>query len=389
MFSFAVLALAAASAGAHSISHVRRHHVPRTQPQQPPAGWATGYLEPYDTYHERYLEIGCENKHNTPFFDSCCHPLLSTETVAKNRPACCAVNATVACPGAAAPAKTSVAAPAKTSPAAAPAKTSVAAPANKVLPPAKSSPAAAPAKSSPAAAPAKTSAAAAPAKTTAAPAEGDDEDCDDDDGDDDNTGDDEDCDCDDEGDDGDDDDDDDDCEDEGDGSDEPPASPATTKKVASSTEATPSATPTTTQTAAPKPTSTSTKAAPKPTTTSTTAQHTTTSPTSAPAPTGDKSTAPTYTTGGVGTWYMQDNEAGACGHWHSDSDFVVALETKTYDHGINCGRGIQICDLDNNKVIGHLTNERDTSVDMSRGMFEALAALAVGEFKIKWTFTTS
>ncbi|KAJ7097872.1 RlpA-like double-psi beta-barrel-protein domain-containing protein-containing protein [Mycena belliarum] len=78
MFSFPrstllALALASAAARAHSISHVRRHHVPRAQP---PAGWATGYLEVYDVYHERYMAIGCENKHNTSFFDFCCHPLL-------------------------------------------------------------------------------------------------------------------------------------------------------------------------------------------------------------------------------------------------------------------------------------------------------------------------
>ncbi|KAJ6596953.1 plant expansin [Mycena vulgaris] len=100
MFSLAsstVLALVLASASAHSFSRVRRHHVPRTQP---PVGWATGYLEIYDTYHERYLAIGCENKHNTSFFDFCCHPLLATETVKNNRPACCAVGATAACPGA-------------------------------------------------------------------------------------------------------------------------------------------------------------------------------------------------------------------------------------------------------------------------------------------------
>ncbi|KAJ6502493.1 RlpA-like double-psi beta-barrel-protein domain-containing protein-containing protein [Mycena sanguinolenta] len=292
MFSFAVLALAAASAGAHSISHVRRHHVPR---QQPPAGWATGYLEPYNTYHERYLEIGCENKHDTPFFDLCCHPLLSSP-------------------------------------------------------------------------------AAAPATTTAAPAdggddEGDDEDCDDDD---DNTGDDEDCDCDDEGDD--DDNDDDDCEDDGEGSDEPPAYTATTNKVAPSTEATHAV----------------------PTTTSTTVKRTTSTPTTSTksVSTGDKSTPATYVTGGVGTWYMQDNEAGACGHWHSDSDFVVALQTKTYDEGMNCGRGIQICDLTNNKCVNGIVADEcpscnnPESVDMSRGMFQQLASLGVGEFKIKWTFTS-
>ncbi|KAJ6496733.1 hypothetical protein C8R47DRAFT_1011087 [Mycena vitilis] len=97
MFSFAVLALAAASANAHSFSHVRRHHVPRTLA---PAGWATSYLETYDAYHSRYMGLHCEARHNTTFFDTCCHPLLATETAAENRPACCAAGATVPCPGA-------------------------------------------------------------------------------------------------------------------------------------------------------------------------------------------------------------------------------------------------------------------------------------------------
>lgn len=55
----------------------------------PPAGWATGYLENYDTYHIRYLALDCADKHNTQFFDDCCHPLLATETLAANRKPYC------------------------------------------------------------------------------------------------------------------------------------------------------------------------------------------------------------------------------------------------------------------------------------------------------------
>ncbi|KAJ7235460.1 RlpA-like double-psi beta-barrel-protein domain-containing protein-containing protein [Mycena haematopus] len=311
MFSIALLALAA-SARAHSISHVRRHghHVPRTQ--APPAGWATGFLEPYDAYHERYTEIGCETKHNTTFFDSCCHPLLATETVAGNRPACCAVGATTACPGTAAPAETT--------------------------------------------------AAAAPAETTAGQDEGDGEDCDDSDDEDDG----EECDADDDN-----DEDEDDCDDD------------TEDESTSSKKATPSSTHTVSHT--------------------TKATHTTHTPAPTPsvsvsdsvsAPTGDKSASSNYITGGVGTWYMQDDEDGACGHRHSDNDFVVALQTQTYARGINCGRGIQICDLSNNKCVNGIvadecpTCDNPQSVDMSRAMFEGLAALSVGEFKIKWQFTS-
>lgn len=31
-------------------------------------------FEPYDVYHARYIAIGCQNQHDTPFFDACCHP---------------------------------------------------------------------------------------------------------------------------------------------------------------------------------------------------------------------------------------------------------------------------------------------------------------------------
>lgn len=58
----------------------------------PPPGWNTPLLEAYDTYHTRYMAISCETKHNTPFFDQCCHPLLATETLATARPALCNVS---------------------------------------------------------------------------------------------------------------------------------------------------------------------------------------------------------------------------------------------------------------------------------------------------------
>jgi len=60
--------------------------VPRTQP---PAGWRTDILESYDAYHTRYMALGCNSKHSSPFFDLCCHPLKSDETLATARDASC------------------------------------------------------------------------------------------------------------------------------------------------------------------------------------------------------------------------------------------------------------------------------------------------------------
>jgi hypothetical protein len=37
-------------------------------------------LEQYDTYHTRYLALDCPSKHNTSFFDQCCHPLLANQS---------------------------------------------------------------------------------------------------------------------------------------------------------------------------------------------------------------------------------------------------------------------------------------------------------------------
>lgn len=33
-------------------------------------------IQPYNTYNTRYLALDCEDKHDTSFFDDCCHPLL-------------------------------------------------------------------------------------------------------------------------------------------------------------------------------------------------------------------------------------------------------------------------------------------------------------------------
>ncbi|KAJ7709847.1 hypothetical protein B0H17DRAFT_1190999 [Mycena rosella] len=389
MFSLAsstvlALALASSATAAHSFSHLRRHHVPRAQP----AGWVTGYLEVYDTYHTRYMAIDCDNKHNTSFFDSCCHPLLATETVEKNRPACCAVGATASCPGASAVLTASSSA---VTPSATHAEVVVT-----------SSSAVSHSATHAEVVVTSSSSAAAPATTSAA-----DEDCDDeDDGDDD--GDDGECDDEDTG-----DEDDEDCEDEQESSTVKAATSThvaattTVNKVATSTHAPAVVTPTTTTTATTKAEPTTTSTTPEPTT-STKAQETTTSTT--PKPTTTPKATPTTTTtadtstktaassggsftlGGFGTWFTQNGVAGACGTVHKDTDFVVALQTTMYANSANCGRKIRIINLQNNKSVdGVVADECPSctniqSVDMSVSMFEALAALTVGEFSIKWEF---
>ncbi|THU82740.1 barwin-like endoglucanase [Dendrothele bispora CBS 962.96] len=76
MFTLSLISIALA------ISSIRAAVVPR---QDAPAGWADGYLEDYQTYHTRYLALGCQYQHNQPFFDLCCHPMLATENLQDNR----------------------------------------------------------------------------------------------------------------------------------------------------------------------------------------------------------------------------------------------------------------------------------------------------------------
>lgn len=61
-----------------------------------PQGWNPAALEPYDTYHCRYLALQCQNQHNTQFFSDCCHPLAAGES-ASVLPAQCQMPSGVSC----------------------------------------------------------------------------------------------------------------------------------------------------------------------------------------------------------------------------------------------------------------------------------------------------
>ncbi|KAI0683695.1 RlpA-like double-psi beta-barrel-protein domain-containing protein-containing protein [Cytidiella melzeri] len=72
-------------------------------------------LEPYDEYIARYWAIGCPTQHDTPFFDSCCHPMKKGETLAANRePQCNPANLSSAVSSAASTATASSATPTAT-----------------------------------------------------------------------------------------------------------------------------------------------------------------------------------------------------------------------------------------------------------------------------------
>lgn len=62
--------------------------------KEAPDHYYEGYLEPYMTYHTRYITIGCSGQHGTQFFSDCCSPMLSTETLEEARLPYCRPNAT-------------------------------------------------------------------------------------------------------------------------------------------------------------------------------------------------------------------------------------------------------------------------------------------------------
>jgi len=59
-----------------------------------PDHYAEGYLEPYMTYHTRYIEIGCAGKQDSQFFTDCCSPMLASENLDEARLPYCRPNAT-------------------------------------------------------------------------------------------------------------------------------------------------------------------------------------------------------------------------------------------------------------------------------------------------------
>ncbi|BGP56804.1 hypothetical protein JCM8202_004424 [Rhodotorula sphaerocarpa] len=151
---------------------------------------------------------------------------------------------------------------------------------------------------------------------------------------------------------------------------------------------------TTTTTAKPKTTTravtTTTRAAAAKTTSVAT---TTTSSTASAAPT---SPAAHIYTGGIATFFWQNGNAGNCGWYESDSTYLVALPTATYDGGKYCGQYVMITRTDTGDSIKALvadscpTCENDSCLDLSWGAFSALGGTEdMGIFDISWYFLPS
>jgi len=87
------------------------------------------------------------------------------------------------------------------------------------------------------------------------------------------------------------------------------------------------------------------------------------------------------------TWFTQNGNAGACGAKHSDDDFIVALDYRTYGDlsakSKYCGQKIRVSwqgkSVDVTVADACPTCFNSASVDLSTAAFKSLASLDVGE----------
>ncbi|GAA5975615.1 hypothetical protein JCM11641_003547 [Rhodosporidiobolus odoratus] len=103
----------------------------------------------------------------------------------------------------------------------------------------------------------------------------------------------------------------------------------------------------------------------------------------------------TYT-GGMGTYYYQKGNQGACGTAVSDSSKVVALPSYAYGGGRYCGKKVEITRMSGGskgmKVTATVMDEcpsctNSNSLDLSVGAYKALGGTQdEGQFDISWKF---
>jgi len=110
-----------------------------------------------------------------------------------------------------------------------------------------------------------------------------------------------------------------------------------------------------------------------------------------PSPTTTGSGSGDFQTGGHGTWFLQNNNAGACGQVHLDTDFIVAMDSAIFNLDL-CGKRVEITNLANGKTVTATvadecpTCDNSKSIDMSVATFEAIALKSVGLILIEWRY---
>ncbi|KAF8310642.1 hypothetical protein DL93DRAFT_2084203 [Clavulina sp. PMI_390] len=99
------------------------------------------------------------------------------------------------------------------------------------------------------------------------------------------------------------------------------------------------------------------------------------------------SSSTAYRTGGQGTYFYPG--LGACGWYNKNSDYIVALSTKTYKKSY-CGKMITIIangKTHTAKVVDACPGCAANSLDMSPALFTKFAPESVGVIKtMKWKF---
>lgn len=98
---------------------------------------------------------------------------------------------------------------------------------------------------------------------------------------------------------------------------------------------------------------------------------------------------------GISTWYTQNGNAGACGKVNPDSAHVIALYTSAYANGANCGRTVEIQNLDDGTSTTAVVADMCPScggpgdIDLSVGTFSAIDPQyqTHGVRNIKWWYT--
>jgi expansin (peptidoglycan-binding protein) len=103
-------------------------------------------------------------------------------------------------------------------------------------------------------------------------------------------------------------------------------------------------------------------------------------------------------TGGFATYFHQNGNAGACGQYHSDSDYGIAIDSNGYwgndfSSGSDlCGKVINIKNENNGKTVTATvwdvcpTCNNGNSLDLSVGAFNAIATESEGMVPISWSF---
>jgi len=95
--------------------------------------------------------------------------------------------------------------------------------------------------------------------------------------------------------------------------------------------------------------------------------------------------------GGQGTFFFQNDKAGACGTVHQDSDLICAMDTARFSQSV-CGKKVFITNTANGKSVTVLvadecpTCNNAESIDLSTGAFNQIGDASTGLLSIEWKF---